>query len=184
MRKTAIVAVTGGLALLVAVGCSLPASPGPVAPSADSWTTYTSPDGRVQFDHPASLQFIVRPRQQADDPQLALTASAPDESIQLTLLMRVSDDLDSEYCKQMMSNLVNGNTRAISERQNITVGNARGIRQEFREEIRGQPPVELIAVALEARPAYVHFTCGYPASNKAALRPVCERIVESLTLKK
>jgi hypothetical protein len=168
------------MAIWVTVGwINRPVEPGQVPPSidsasADSWTTYTSPDARVRFDYPSSMKIIVRPRKDADDPHLGLSAVTPDESIQLTLLLRLSDDPMPGYCERMLDTLVNADTKAVTKRQDISLGNGRGFRQEFREEMRGQAPVEYIAVALEARPAYVHFTCGYTVSSKAEHRPVCE----------
>jgi hypothetical protein len=174
MPRTAILAAAIALAPLVAGGCHRPALGAP------SWATYTSPDSRVRFDYPSHLEIRVRPPEDDDAPHLALSGCTRDESVQLTLVMRLSDDPMPEYCTRMMDGLADAHTRAVTPRQTISLGGGRGFRQEFRE-VKGTP-VELIAVALDARPAYVHMTCGY--TSPAELRSVCERIVGSLTVKK
>jgi hypothetical protein len=180
MPKTVIPAAAITLAMLMATGCGRPA--GRWTPDADSWTTYTSPDARVRFDHSSQLEIRVRSRGDASAPHLALTGSTPDESVQVTLVMRLSDDPLPNYCTRMMDGLADAHTRAITSRQTISLAGGRGFRQEFRE--AGAPPVELIAVALDAQPVYIHLTCGYTEMGRAELRPVCERIAESLILKK
>jgi hypothetical protein len=182
MPKPAILAATAALIVLMAVGCARPVLPGQPTPGADSWTTYTSPDSRVRFDHPSHMKVRVRPRGDASAPYLALSGSTPDDSIQVTFLLRLSDDPLPDYCTRMMAVLADAHTRPVTAREAISLGGGQGFRQEFRE-ARGAP-VEFIAVALEARPAYVHMTCGYPETSRAELRPVCERIVASLTINK
>ena len=183
MRKPAILVVAWVLAAVIFIGCRRPSQPSQSTPGADSWTTYISPDERVRFDYPSNMRVIVRPRKDERDPDLALSATTPDESIQLTLVRRLSNDLLPNYCQLMMDSLLDENTRAVTAPRDISLANGRGIRQEFRE-VGGAAPIEIIAVALEAGPAYTHLTCGYAEKSRAELRPMCERIVESLTLKR
>jgi hypothetical protein len=171
MQKSAMLAIA--LLPLAAGGCHRPAMGAP------SWSTYTSPDARVQFDYPSHLELRVRPPQYDDAPQVALSGGTRDDSVQLTLVMRHTDEPMPKYCTQMMDGLTDTHTRPITARQTISLGGGRGFRQEFREE-KGTP-VQLIAVALDARPVYVHMTCGY---TNPELRPLCERIVDSLAVKK
>jgi hypothetical protein len=145
------------------------------------WKTYTSPDGHVSFEHPAELRLTVRPRSEADDPQLALFMESSDLSLGGTLVLRISDEPMPDYCDWLMDSCTGSGSRAVSERVEISADATKGVRQEFREGM-GRLAQEFIAVALEAQPAYVHFTAAYNVSDKEALRPICERMARSLKL--
>jgi hypothetical protein len=156
---------------------------GRVRPAPDPWVTFVSADGRVRFDHPAVLPITERPRRDADDPQLALHGTTPGEEIQFTLVLRVSEAPMPGYCRRMVDDMAAGGDVAVTELRSIELGGGRGYRREFRER-GGADSAEYIAAAVEAGAVYVHLTAGYPAGRRAELRPVCERIVESLTLGK
>jgi hypothetical protein len=128
------------------------------------------------------MPIVERPRRAADDPQLALHGTTPGEQIQFTLVLRTSDSPLPDYCRRMVDDMAAGDV-AITERRPVELGGGRGYRREYRER-GGADPVEYIAVAMEVGTTYVHLSAGYPAGRRAELRPVCERIVESLTLGK
>jgi hypothetical protein len=169
------------LAAAALMGCGKVSESGQVAWETVPWETYTSPDGMVSFEHPSNLQLTVRPPREADDPQLALIMESPNQSLGITLVLRLSDEPLPGYCQAMMDTCLDTATRSATERETISAGSAQGLRQEFREGV-GRLAQEYIAVALEARPAYVHFTASYDAANKQSLRPICERIVNSVRL--
>jgi len=168
------------LASLVAAGCDQ-VTQGQTDFQALEWATYTSPDKHVSFDYPTSLKLTVRPRQVESDPHLALFMVSPDESLGLTLMLRISSEPLPGYCADMMASCLDANTTAITKCEPISLGGGQGFRQEFRSG-SGWLTNEFVAVALEAQPAYVHFTCDYKVQNKQQLQPICERIVESLRL--
>jgi hypothetical protein len=182
MRASSVFAVVVIFAALSAVGCGLPSHGSQTPFQSVQWQTYTSPDGRVSFEHPANFKLNIVPRKSADDPQLALSLVSPDGSTDITLILRVSDEVRSDYCAYMHDmTLRHPNTRSITERERISRGAAEGLRQEFREG-SGWTAREFIALALEAQPVHVHFTCGYTPRNTQNLRPICQRIADSLTL--
>jgi len=180
MPSKALVVGIAVLASLVAVGCDQ-LTQGQTDFQAGEWATYTSPDKHVSFEYPSSLKLTVRPRQDESDPHLALFMVSPDESIGLTLMLRVSSEPLLGYCEEMIASCLDANTIATTKCGQISLGGGQGFRQEFRSG-RGWLANEFVAVALEAQPAYVHFTCDYKVQNKQKLRPICERIVESLRL--
>jgi hypothetical protein len=106
---------------------------------------------------------------------------SPDESLGLTLMLRISSEPLPGYCQDMMASCLDANTTAITKCEPISLGGGQGFRQEFQSG-SGWLANEFVAVALEAQPAYVHFTCDYKVQNKQNLRPICERVVESLRL--
>jgi hypothetical protein len=167
---------------LSAVGCGQPTHGGQTSLQTVQWQTYTSPDGRVSLEYPSHLKLKVRERKEADDPQVALFMADEQDSLGVTLILRVSDESLPDYCESMLDACLDSGTKAITKRESISRAGARGFRQEFREGY-GWSAQEFIAITLEAHPAYVHFTCGYSVSNKQDFRPICERIAASLTLK-
>jgi hypothetical protein len=168
------------LASLVAAGCDQ-VTQGQTDFQAGEWATYTSPDKHVSFDYPSSLKLTVRPRQAESDPHLALVMVSPDESIGLTLTLRISSEPLPGYCEHMMASCLDANTAAITKCEPISLGGGQGFRQEFRSG-SGWLANEFVAVALEAQPAYVVFTCDSKVRNRQQLQPICERIVQSLRL--
>jgi hypothetical protein len=168
------------LGSLCALGCEQTTS-GQTAFVPHEWATYTSPDQLVSFEYPVGMNLTVRPRLGPDDPHLALSLVSPDETLDVTLLLRLSVDELPDYCQHMIESSLDANTKAMTECEPISLGEGKGLRQEFRSG-HGSQAVEFIAVALAAEPAYVAFSCGYLARNKQELRPICERIVNSLKL--
>ena len=170
------------IASLISSGCGAP-SHGSQSPfQSVEWKTYQSPDGRVSFNYPSDFKVSIVPRKSADAPQLALSMESSDGSADVTLILRVSDEVKSDYCDYMHDmTLRHPNTIAISQREPVKRGDARGLRQEFRDG-SGWAAKEFIAVTLEAGSAHVHFTSGYSARSRDHVRPICQRIVESLTL--
>lgn len=166
----------------VVIGCDRPNTPGKATAKAPPWKKYSSPEGHVTFEYPADITISHRQRKDQDDPDVALHANNREQSIEITLLFRFSEQPMSYFCKDMMDSCIDPKTIAISERKNIVLGNGRGLQQEFRES-NGPATIEYICVALEHKSIYVHFTSGYRANKKADLRAICERIVNSLTLK-
>ncbi|MCI0358119.1 MAG: hypothetical protein L0211_06535 [Planctomycetaceae bacterium] len=168
------------LSSLAALGCGQ-ASQAKTPERFNTWTTYTSPDKRVSFAHPSNLEVTVRMRHDADEPALALFMSSSDESLELTLVMRISDVPLPDYCESMVDACLDSNTTATSKREPVLLGGAAGFRQEFRSG-SGALADEFVSLALQAKDVYVIFTCSHSAVRRGELKPICERIVNSLTI--
>lgn len=174
----------GMVVLVLVMGCRKQTGPTQLETKTeiDSWKTYVSPGGNVQFEYPSNLMITHRPRKDDRDPQVALFATNANESIQITLVLRLSEDNLPNWCNDLMDTGPDQNTRFVTERKSINLGSGKGYRQELREG-EGADQFEYISVALEAKPVYVHFTSGY-MMRKADLRPICERIVATLKIKR
>lgn len=168
------------LTSLFAMGCDQ-VSQGQTPFQAERWTTYTSPDKRVSFEYPSNLNLTVLPRQDESEPQLALLMSSSDESLGLTLVMRISDEPMSDYCQYMLKTCADSNTTATSPPEAMSLNGAEGFRQEFRSG-SGILADNFVALALESESVYVIFSCSHRAVRRGELEPICQRIVNSLTI--
>ena len=165
---------------LYIAGCEV-AAPGKTSFEGQEWTTYTSPDQRVTFEYPSNLNLTVRPRQGPDDPQLALMMESPDRSLGLTLMMRILERPDPEYCQYMLAALLDDNTVATSRSEPVTRASAKGFRQEFKSG-SGILADDLVGLVLQDDLVCVHFSCSYGRMRADELRPICDRIVNSLAV--
>ena len=165
---------------LCAVGCEL-AAPTQTSFEGQAWATYKSPDKRVSFEYPSNLKLTVRPRQDPLEPQLALIMESPDQSLGLTLMMRVLEEPDPDWCQSMMDACLDDNTIATTPRESVTRGLAKGLRQEFKSG-SGILADDLAGLALTTDSVCVHFTCNYRKVRASELRPICQRIVDSLVI--
>jgi hypothetical protein len=168
------------LGSLLAMGCDQ-TSHGQTAFQADEWATYTSPDKRVSFEYPSDLNLTIRPRQDETDPQLALMMESPDRSLGLTLVMRVLERPDPDYCQYMLKAFLDDNTIATSPSESVTRGRATGFRQEFKSG-NGVLAGDLVGLVLQDDLICVHFSCSYGRMRAGELRPICNRIVDSLVI--
>lgn len=168
------------LGSLCTLGCELTA-PAQTSFEGQAWTTYTSPDKRVSFEYPSNLNLTVRPRQDPLDPQLALIMESPDQSLGLTLMMRDLEEPDPDWCRDMMDACLDDNTVATTPRESVTRGLAKGLRQEFKSG-NGILAHDLTGLALTTDSVCVHFTCNYRKVRASELRPICQRIVDSVAI--
>jgi len=172
-----------GTALLGATllaGCGLPIES--AAPfKLDKWATYTSPDGRVSFEHPANLDVQVRPRRDEIDPDLALFMSSGDQAFGLTLVVRISPEPMPDYERSMLDSLADGSTVATTKPEEIELNGAKGLRQEFKSGTSLLAD-DLIVVGLRKEPVYVSFSCNCRSTRRDELREACQRVVDSLRI--
>jgi hypothetical protein len=166
---------------LCALGCEL-AAPARTSFEGQTWATYTSPDQRVTFEYPSNLNLTIRPRQSPDEPQLALMMESPDQSLGLTLVMRILERPDPDYCQYMLAALLDDNTVATSQSEPVTRGNAQGFRQEFKSG-SGILAGDLVGLVLQDDLVCVNFSCSYGRMRADELRPICQRIMDSLVIK-
>jgi hypothetical protein len=181
-----------GVAVGLGIGCSKlapkPANPEGVNTPSDSasieqyatnWTRYTSPDGRVSIEYPATCAPRMRSKGGESDPDVAFLLDDPAQLLDVSFVyVSAEKGLPKGFISKQMD-AAQGEAKALTSRQVIEIGGAMGLRQDFTESGASGSTV-FINLGLESNGGSVHVTVGCDAELKDKLWPVCERIVHSI----
>lgn len=185
----------GGVAALMV--WSKPAS----KPFGQEWTTYTSPDGRVRFEHPTGMRTVPHPkftevqqsgfymRSQSGDRYNFIpdaTASGfmlfgPEDSMMMTFIMCHSDKPIPNFCKRAVEELKGGIIKPITPLGTLELGNGTGYGQKF-QGTENSTIVEMTGICVQLGPTYVHMLTGFPVDRRQESEEICRRIIKSLII--
>lgn len=144
-------------------------------PESSTWKTYTSPDGNISFQYPSSFTSDLHDNEAE---RISFYLHNDDDSIQVLFSIYLMAAPSSAEASKIMDSPFSEDQRAATPRQDIVVGKCKALRQEY--VTPGKPPH--IKVVIRTPTALVSLTMGYFA-ERAELRPICERILNSVTIK-
>jgi hypothetical protein len=159
--------------------------PPPVALENDVWVTYTCPKTGIQFEHPSQIKIGKKVDEVEDVKELvsAVSGSTTCDSVVVGFLVVQGDEWVPGSAQWLINRLITKQSRPLSPTKKIWLEGMQGSSQEILD-MSTHPHVEANVILLESKPYYLLFVVGYRENTRSKMRPICEKIAASLTVKR